>query len=227
MKTGRVIIWSLNRLKFVESVDPAMISSGAVSPMTRAMASVTPVMIPAMAVGSTTLTIVRHFGTPRAYDASRRSVGTSLSISSADADHDRDHQQRQGDAAAEAHVHARRPGTARTARRRTGPRRSRGCPSSRRPGSGWRTPAGRCRRTPRGRSPRAGPTGIEITAAAPVISSGADDRVVDPALLADDVAHRPGEEPGVEGGQTLSDDRPQQRDQRHEARGPAPPRRAR
>ena len=44
-EAGSVIIWSLNRLKFVESVDPAMISSGAVSPMTRAMASVMPVMI--------------------------------------------------------------------------------------------------------------------------------------------------------------------------------------
>ena len=28
------------------------------------------------------MTIVRHFGTPRAYDASRRSSGTRLSISS-------------------------------------------------------------------------------------------------------------------------------------------------
>ena len=58
---------------FTESVEPAMISSGAVSPITRAIASVTPVMIPDSAVGSTTLTMVRHFGTPRAYDASRRS----------------------------------------------------------------------------------------------------------------------------------------------------------
>ena len=61
-----------------------MISSGAVSPMTRAIASVMPVMMPASAVGRTTFTIVFHFGTPRAYDASRRSVGTSLSISSAE-----------------------------------------------------------------------------------------------------------------------------------------------
>ena len=30
------------------------------------------------------MTIVRHFGTPRAYAASRSSFGTSLSISSAD-----------------------------------------------------------------------------------------------------------------------------------------------
>ena len=106
MKTGRVVIRSANRLKFSESVKPAMISSGAVSPMTRATASVTPVMIPAMAVGRTTLTMVRHFGTPRAYAASRSSCGTSLNISSHGADHDRDHQQRQRDRAAEAHPDA-------------------------------------------------------------------------------------------------------------------------
>ena len=59
-----------------------MISSGAVSPMTRAMASVTPVTRPAAAVRSTTFTMVSHFGTPSAYAASRSSFGTSLSISS-------------------------------------------------------------------------------------------------------------------------------------------------
>ena len=41
-----------------------------------------PVVIPARDVGSTTLRIVRHFGTPRAYEASRSSFGTSRSISS-------------------------------------------------------------------------------------------------------------------------------------------------
>ncbi len=39
--------------------------------------------MPVKAVGSTTKQIVRHRGTPRANDASRRSAGTSLSISSA------------------------------------------------------------------------------------------------------------------------------------------------
>ena len=58
------------------------ISSGAVSPMIRASPSRTPVMMPENAVGSTTLTIVFHLGTPRAYDASRSSLGTSFSISS-------------------------------------------------------------------------------------------------------------------------------------------------
>ena len=42
MKTGSVIIWSWNALKFTESVDPAMINNGAVSPMTRAMVSTMP-----------------------------------------------------------------------------------------------------------------------------------------------------------------------------------------
>ena len=45
---------------------PAVISSGAVSPMTRAIASMTPEVMPAIAVGSTICTIVSHFGTPRA-----------------------------------------------------------------------------------------------------------------------------------------------------------------
>ena len=35
-----------------------------------------------MEVGSTTFTIVSHFGTPRAYEASRSSFGTRRSISS-------------------------------------------------------------------------------------------------------------------------------------------------
>ena len=59
-----------------------MISSGAVSPTIRATASITPVTMPASAVGSTTFVIVRHFGTPSAYDASRRLLGTIRSISS-------------------------------------------------------------------------------------------------------------------------------------------------
>ena len=45
---------------------PAVISSGAVSPITRAMASMTPVVMPAIEVGSTTFTIVSHLGTPSA-----------------------------------------------------------------------------------------------------------------------------------------------------------------
>ena len=50
----------------------------------RATASIAPVMMPESAVGMTTLRIVRHFGMPRAYDASRRSRGTMRSISSVD-----------------------------------------------------------------------------------------------------------------------------------------------
>ena len=64
------------------AVNPEMMSRGAVSPMTRAMASVTPVVMPAIDVGMTILRIVSHFGTPSAYEASRSSLGTILSISS-------------------------------------------------------------------------------------------------------------------------------------------------
>src|SRR5690606_29263617 len=74
--TGSVIIWFSNRLVFMLSVKPAVNSSGAVSPMTRAMASITLVAIPAIEVGMTTFRIVSHLGTPSAYDASRSSFGT-------------------------------------------------------------------------------------------------------------------------------------------------------
>ena len=83
MKTGSVAIRPSNGLRFVGG-DATVSSSGAASPITRAMASVTPVAMPAAEVGSTTLTTVRHFGTPRARDASRSRFGTSLSISSVD-----------------------------------------------------------------------------------------------------------------------------------------------
>lgn len=46
------------------------------------MESITPVVMPPIDVGRTTLRMVRHLGTPRARDASRSSFGTSLSISS-------------------------------------------------------------------------------------------------------------------------------------------------
>src|SRR6218665_1087938 len=63
-------------------VKPHTMSSGAVSPMTRAMASVTPVVSPASEGGSTILRMVNHYGTPSAYEASRSSLGTSRRISS-------------------------------------------------------------------------------------------------------------------------------------------------
>ena len=50
----------------MDAVTPAVSSSGAVSPMTREIESMTPVVMPASEVGSTTLTIVSHFGTPSA-----------------------------------------------------------------------------------------------------------------------------------------------------------------
>src|SRR3954468_5048319 len=57
---------------------------GAVSPMTRATASITPVMMPADAVGRTIRKTVFHLGMPSAYDASRSAEGTSSNISSLD-----------------------------------------------------------------------------------------------------------------------------------------------
>ena len=71
-----------NGLRFTPVVMPTAMSSGAVSPITRAIARVMPDAMPAIDVGTTTLRIVRHFGTPSAYDASRSSFGTILSISS-------------------------------------------------------------------------------------------------------------------------------------------------
>ena len=47
-------------------VKPEAIINGAVSPMMRAMARITPDTMPEIAVGRTILRIVRHFGTPRA-----------------------------------------------------------------------------------------------------------------------------------------------------------------
>ena len=63
-------------------MSPTVTSSGAVSPITRAIAKVILDVMPAIDVRSTTLTITRHFGVPSAYAASRSSLGTILSISS-------------------------------------------------------------------------------------------------------------------------------------------------
>jgi hypothetical protein len=72
------------RLKLMKGAYATRINTGAVSPMIRARARATPVSMPESAVGMTTLMIVFHLGTPRAYDASRRSSGTIRSISSDD-----------------------------------------------------------------------------------------------------------------------------------------------
>ena len=60
----------------------AVNKSGAVSPATRANASMQPVMMPGDAVRRLTARIVFHFGTPSASAASRRLEGTVASISS-------------------------------------------------------------------------------------------------------------------------------------------------
>src|SRR6478609_3571697 len=60
----------------------AVNKSGAVSPATRATASITPVAMPGAAVRSITRTVARHLGTPSPSAASRSDSGTNLSSSS-------------------------------------------------------------------------------------------------------------------------------------------------
>src|SRR6188768_1280296 len=60
----------------------AVNKSGAVSPATRAIASITPVAIPGAAVRSITRKVARHLGTPSPSAASRSDSGTNLSSSS-------------------------------------------------------------------------------------------------------------------------------------------------
>ena len=55
---------------------------GAVSPAIRATARSVPVTKPALALGKTTLKVVRHLCAPRASDASRTLLGTSFRDSS-------------------------------------------------------------------------------------------------------------------------------------------------
>ena len=66
----------------------------------------TPVVMPAIEVGSTTFTIVSHFGTPRAYAASRSSFGHEPQHLLAGAHDDRDHEHGERDRAHDAHADA-------------------------------------------------------------------------------------------------------------------------
>lgn len=59
------------------AVNPAVSSTGDVSPTPRAVPRITAVVSPDRAVGSTTCHTVRQRGAPSAYDASRRVPGTS------------------------------------------------------------------------------------------------------------------------------------------------------
>ena len=69
-------------LKLQNWLPKAVKSSGAVSPATRAKASMQPVMIPGEAVRRLIDMTVLHFGTPRPRAASRIAWGTVASISS-------------------------------------------------------------------------------------------------------------------------------------------------
>ena len=66
MNVGSVDIQPEKRFQLSVFANPAVTMMGAVSPMTRAMAMVTPERIPDTEVGRTIFTIVFHFGTPRA-----------------------------------------------------------------------------------------------------------------------------------------------------------------
>src|SRR4029453_955077 len=82
MNVGREAIQPPNTLLLMVVAKPAVTRIGAVSPMPPAIARVTPDAMPEIAVGTTTLMMVRHLRTPSAYDASRSSFGTIFSISS-------------------------------------------------------------------------------------------------------------------------------------------------
>ena len=73
-------LWNGSELKNVEA--PETISSGAVSPATRAMPRINDVARPDRAVGSTTRRTVCHRDAPSASPASRRPLGTVFSATS-------------------------------------------------------------------------------------------------------------------------------------------------
>ena len=70
------------RLVLQNSLPKAVKSSGAVSPATRAKASMQPVMMPGEAVLTVMESTERQLGTPRPSAASRTACGTISSISS-------------------------------------------------------------------------------------------------------------------------------------------------
>ena len=84
MASGSDTIGPWSGSTFSVAVKPAVSSTGAVSPMPRAMPRITAVARPDRAVGRTTWRTVRHWGAPRASDASLRLPGTSRSTTSAD-----------------------------------------------------------------------------------------------------------------------------------------------
>jgi hypothetical protein len=63
---GSAVLAPLNTFVFAVSAAPMQKSSGAVSPAARATASRTPLTIPPIAAGSTTVTVTRALVAPRA-----------------------------------------------------------------------------------------------------------------------------------------------------------------
>src|SRR5271169_6032621 len=81
MRSGRASIGSPQPWKKYELPNTVMIR-GALSPAILATANSAPVMRPALAAVSTTLSVVLHLRTPNASDASRTELGTSFRASS-------------------------------------------------------------------------------------------------------------------------------------------------
>ncbi len=77
MKVGSVACQPCTGLTFSSLVKPAVSSTGAVSPMPRAIASTTAVASPDLAVGRITFHTVRQWLAPSAKDASRSVPGTT------------------------------------------------------------------------------------------------------------------------------------------------------
>ena len=80
MSMGTVAI-GLLRFKFQKGLPKAVNSIGAASPRALETARIAPVNNAVFETGKTTQSIVRHFGTPNANDASRREVGTRRNAS--------------------------------------------------------------------------------------------------------------------------------------------------
>ena len=95
----------MNGLVLISWLPKTSSSTGAVSPVIRAIASMTPVVMPPMAVGQHDLQrSVRHFGTPSAQGRLAQLVRHELEHLLGGAHHDRHHQDRQRQRAGEARV---------------------------------------------------------------------------------------------------------------------------
>ena len=82
MYIGNEPIGPCTGLKINEVFESDVSSSGAVSPITRAVPKIAAVIRPLRTVGNTIIMVVRHWRAPRAKLAERKSSGTSFNTSS-------------------------------------------------------------------------------------------------------------------------------------------------